>query len=36
MDACGLFDSSGYFRTLPGLQDADGFFAAILEMEPKN
>jgi 16S rRNA (cytosine967-C5)-methyltransferase len=36
MDARGLFDSSGYFRTLPGLQDADGFFAATLEMEPKN
>jgi 16S rRNA (cytosine967-C5)-methyltransferase len=34
--AGGLFDSAGYFRTLPGLQDADGFFAAILEMEPKN
>jgi 16S rRNA (cytosine967-C5)-methyltransferase len=36
LDAGGLFDGAGYFRTLPGLQDADGFFAAILEMEPKN
>ena len=26
-----LFDSAGYFRTLPHKQGADGFFAAILE-----
>lgn len=35
LDAGGLFDRPGYFRTLPGVQDADGFFAAILETEPK-
>jgi 16S rRNA (cytosine967-C5)-methyltransferase len=34
LDQGGLFDSAGHFRT--GLQDADGFFAAVLEMEPKN
>jgi 16S rRNA (cytosine967-C5)-methyltransferase len=26
-----LFDSAGYFRTTPGTQPTDGFFAAILE-----
>ncbi|HUJ33327.1 MAG TPA: 16S rRNA (cytosine(967)-C(5))-methyltransferase RsmB [Candidatus Acidoferrum sp.] len=31
VDAASLFDSSGYFRTLPGPQATDGFFAAILE-----
>ena len=36
LDQGGLFDSAGHFRTLPGLQDADGFFVAVLEMEPKN
>jgi 16S rRNA C967 or C1407 C5-methylase (RsmB/RsmF family) len=28
MDARALFDAAGYFRTLPGLQNTDGFFAA--------
>ena len=31
IDSASLFDSSGYFRTLPGAQNTDGFFAAILE-----
>lgn len=26
-----LFDSNGFFRTVPGVQPTDGFFAAILE-----
>ncbi|MGH9736070.1 MAG: 16S rRNA (cytosine(967)-C(5))-methyltransferase RsmB [Candidatus Acidiferrales bacterium] len=26
-----LFDSDGFFRTVPGVQPTDGFFAAILE-----
>jgi len=29
--AASLFDSAGHFRTLPGQQPSDGFFAAILE-----
>jgi 16S rRNA (cytosine967-C5)-methyltransferase len=28
-----LFDASGYFRTFPGEQPTDGFFAAVLEKE---
>ncbi|MGA9730586.1 MAG: hypothetical protein WBQ83_07865, partial [Candidatus Acidiferrales bacterium] len=28
VDARSLFDAAGYFRTLPGEWDADGFFAA--------
>lgn len=31
LDAASLFDSSGFFRTLPGALPTDGFFAAILE-----
>jgi 16S rRNA (cytosine967-C5)-methyltransferase len=30
-DASSLFGSEGHFRTSPGVQRADGFFAAILE-----
>jgi 16S rRNA (cytosine967-C5)-methyltransferase len=33
VDASGLFDGSGYFRTFPGEQPVDGFFAAIMEKE---
>lgn len=31
LDAGGLFDTAGYFHTLPGVQNTDGFFAAALE-----
>jgi 16S rRNA (cytosine967-C5)-methyltransferase len=31
IDPVSLFDSSGFFRTLPGERATDGFFAAILE-----
>ena len=31
LNAASLFDAAGYFRTLPGVQDTDGFFAAALE-----
>ncbi len=31
VDAASLFDSDGFFRTIPGEQPTDGFFAAILE-----
>jgi 16S rRNA (cytosine967-C5)-methyltransferase len=31
LDTGGLFDRAGCFRTLPGVQDTDGFFAAALE-----
>jgi 16S rRNA (cytosine967-C5)-methyltransferase len=31
IDSASLFDSSGHFRTVPGAQNTDGFFAAILE-----
>ena len=31
LDARVWFDGKGYFRTLPGVQDTDGFFAAALE-----
>jgi 16S rRNA (cytosine967-C5)-methyltransferase len=31
LDAGGLFDAAGYFHTLPGVQNTDGFFAAALE-----
>jgi 16S rRNA (cytosine967-C5)-methyltransferase len=30
LDPQSLFDSSGYFRTFPGIHHADGFFAAVL------
>lgn len=33
LDPASLFDAAGYFRTLPGAQPADGFFAAILEKQ---
>jgi 16S rRNA (cytosine967-C5)-methyltransferase len=33
VDASSLFDGSGHFRTFPGEQPVDGFFAAILEKE---
>jgi 16S rRNA (cytosine967-C5)-methyltransferase len=36
LDARGLFDAAGYFRTLPGVQGTDGFFAAALQTEAKN
>ena len=31
VEAASLFDASGYFRTFPGEQPTDGFFAALLE-----
>jgi 16S rRNA (cytosine967-C5)-methyltransferase len=31
VDATSLFDSRGFFRTFPGTDPTDGFFAAILE-----
>jgi 16S rRNA (cytosine967-C5)-methyltransferase len=31
LDPASLFDTAGYFRTFPGVQPADGFFAAVLE-----
>jgi 16S rRNA (cytosine967-C5)-methyltransferase len=31
LDAGELFDAAGYFHTLPGVQNTDGFFAAALE-----
>jgi 16S rRNA (cytosine967-C5)-methyltransferase len=31
IDANSLFGGDGFFRTRPGLQNADGFFAAVLE-----
>jgi 16S rRNA (cytosine967-C5)-methyltransferase len=31
VEASSLFDNTGYFRTLPHKQNADGFFAAIIE-----
>jgi 16S rRNA (cytosine967-C5)-methyltransferase len=33
VDALKLFDNLGQFRTFPGEQQTDGFFAAILQME---
>ncbi len=33
VDHASLFDSAGHFRTIPGQQPSDGFFAAILESE---
>ena len=33
VDASSLFDGSGHFRTFPGEQPVDGFFAAIMEKE---
>lgn len=33
IDTASLFDASGYFRTCPGAQATDGFFAAILEKQ---
>jgi 16S rRNA (cytosine967-C5)-methyltransferase len=36
LDAASFFDTAGYFCTLPGAQNTDGFFAAIFEMESKN
>ena len=33
VDAASLFDAAGYFRTLPGAQPTDGFFAAVLQKE---
>ena len=32
MSASGLFDDAGHFRTLPGQQQTDGFFAASLQI----
>jgi len=32
MSASGLFDDAGHFRTLPGQQQTDGFFAAALRI----
>jgi 16S rRNA (cytosine967-C5)-methyltransferase len=34
IDPASLFDSDGFFRTLPGARPTDGFFAAILEKKP--
>jgi 16S rRNA (cytosine967-C5)-methyltransferase len=31
LGAGGLFDAAGYFHTLPGVQNTDGFFGAALE-----
>ena len=31
IEAASLFDGNGYFRTFPGEQQTDGFFAAVLE-----
>jgi 16S rRNA (cytosine967-C5)-methyltransferase len=35
VDAASLFDSNGFFRTLPGTRPTDGFFAAILKKEAR-
>jgi 16S rRNA (cytosine967-C5)-methyltransferase len=32
VEPASLFDAAGYFRTFPGQQPADGFFAAVLEL----
>jgi 16S rRNA (cytosine967-C5)-methyltransferase len=33
VDVASLFDRSGYFRTFPGEQPTDGFFAAVLQKQ---
>lgn len=33
VDSASLFDSDGFFRTLPGAHPTDGFFATILEKQ---
>lgn len=34
VEAAGLFDAQGFFRTLPGRDSTDGFFAAVMEAAP--
>lgn len=33
VDVGSLFDSAGFFRTLPGAQPADGFFGAVIKQD---